>query len=103
MRSAHDCSEGGLSVCIAESCISGGIGAEVNVHDDLRPDVVLFGESQSRIMVSVAPEDLDALKGIAEKNSTLVQEIGKVGNSDLVINDWIDLPVEQLENAWRSL
>ena len=103
LRSAHDCSEGGLSVCIAESCISGGIGAELKVHDDLRPDVVLFGESQSRIMVSVAPEDLDSVLSIAEKNSTLVQEIGKVGNSDLVINDWIDLPVEQLENAWRSL
>jgi len=103
VKSAHDCSEGGIGVCLAESCISGGIGALVSLQDELRPDVSLFGESQSRIVVSVAPENIDALVEIAKKNSVPAQIIGKVGKNRLVVNEWVDLPVEELEGAWRSL
>ena len=52
VASAHDLSEGGLAVALAESCISGGIGAEVNFNTELRSDIALFSESQSRILLS---------------------------------------------------
>ena len=48
VRSAHDLSEGGLAVALAESCISGNVGAQVNVETALRADHALFSESQSR-------------------------------------------------------
>jgi phosphoribosylformylglycinamidine synthase len=61
LRSAHDSTEGGLAVALAESCISGQSGAAVTVpldstQTDLRWDRVLFGEGGARILVSVAPE-----------------------------------------------
>ncbi len=51
VKSAHDCSEGGIAVALAESCIAGGLGADVHLHDDLHPVASLFGETQSRIVV----------------------------------------------------
>jgi phosphoribosylformylglycinamidine synthase len=61
VRSAHDCAEGGIAVALAESCIAGQLGAEINVElteESLgcRWDEVLFGEGASRILVSVTPE-----------------------------------------------
>jgi phosphoribosylformylglycinamidine synthase len=61
VRSAHDCAEGGIAIALAESCIAGQLGAEINLEltsESLghRWDEVLFGESASRILVSVAPE-----------------------------------------------
>ncbi len=61
VRSAHDCSEGGVAVALAESCITSQLGAEINLglttkSLERRWDEVLFGESASRILVSVAPE-----------------------------------------------
>ena len=60
INSAHDCAEGGLAVTLAESCIGNGLGAEVNleVTTQQRLDEVLFGESGSRIVVSVNPEKI---------------------------------------------
>jgi phosphoribosylformylglycinamidine synthase II len=59
VRSAHDCSEGGIVVALAESCITSQLGAEINLgftDAQKRWDEVLFGESASRILVSVTPE-----------------------------------------------
>ncbi|HEY9601214.1 MAG TPA: phosphoribosylformylglycinamidine synthase subunit PurL [Allocoleopsis sp.] len=61
VRSAHDCAEGGIAVALAESCIAGQFGAEINLgltseSVGCRWDEILFGESASRIVVSVAPE-----------------------------------------------
>ncbi|MEQ8997326.1 MAG: phosphoribosylformylglycinamidine synthase subunit PurL [Coleofasciculus sp. B1-GNL1-01] len=59
LNSAHDCAEGGLAVALAECCISGGLGAEIELGDasgERRWDEILFGESASRILVSVKPE-----------------------------------------------
>lgn len=57
--SAHDCAEGGIAVALAESCIAGQLGAQINLRlteVEMRWDEVLFGESASRILVSVKPE-----------------------------------------------
>jgi phosphoribosylformylglycinamidine synthase subunit PurL len=59
IRSAHDCAEGGLAIALAESCISGQRGAQVQLQTDgaaLRLDALLFAEGGARILVSVAPE-----------------------------------------------
>lgn len=68
VRSAHDCSEGGLAVALAECCLSGGdlLGADIALPgSDERADIQLFNETQSRILISVAAENADALEGVA--------------------------------------
>jgi phosphoribosylformylglycinamidine synthase len=56
IRSAHDCSEGGLAVNLAESCMGGNLGAKTSIPGT-RADVALFNESQSRIVITVSPEN----------------------------------------------
>ena len=60
IRSAHDISEGGLFACLLESSMAGGLGFNINTPAGIRKDAALFGEGQSRVVVSVNP-DLHAL------------------------------------------
>jgi phosphoribosylformylglycinamidine synthase subunit PurL len=107
VASAHDLSEGGLAVALAESCISGGgLGAVVNVETALRADHALFSESQSRILLSAKPEQAGALKALLAERGITHAELGTVGGSSLTINvngkAGIASPVEQLEKVWKD-
>lgn len=107
VASAHDLSEGGLAVALAESCISGGgLGATVNISTGLRPDVALFSESQSRILLSAKPEKAGELKDWLANQGVTHTEIGTVGGSSLTVNvngsAGIQSPVEQLEKVWKD-
>ncbi|MBF2006277.1 MAG: phosphoribosylformylglycinamidine synthase subunit PurL [Chlorogloeopsis fritschii C42_A2020_084] len=87
IRSAHDCAEGGLVTAIAESCITGKLGAEVNLdlaaNNSRRLDEVLFGEGGARIVVSVTPEQQDIWESYLQQNLAQEwQKLGKVGNSE---------------------
>ncbi|GAB4210154.1 MAG: phosphoribosylformylglycinamidine synthase subunit PurL [Coleofasciculaceae cyanobacterium] len=76
VRSAHDCAEGGIVVALAESCIASQLGAEINLgltDVEKRWDEVLFGESASRILVSVTPEQK------ASWESYLKEQLGEQG------------------------
>jgi len=97
--SAHDVSEGGLAVALAESCFSDSsrmLGAEVTLSVDEREDFILFGEDQSRIVVSLSENDLKALHAICEKHGVPFQEIGRVGGSTFKINNSIEAKVGDL-------
>ncbi|MCL4464801.1 MAG: phosphoribosylformylglycinamidine synthase subunit PurL [Chloroflexi bacterium] len=100
-HSAHDCSEGGLAVALAESCLAGGLGARCEVPAEGRWDGQLFGESQSRILLSLAAADLPRLTEIAERLDVPLRLLGQVGGGRLVIDPWIDLPLSELDDAWR--
>jgi phosphoribosylformylglycinamidine synthase len=56
IRSAHDISEGGLFACLLESSMAGGLGFTINTPADIRKDAALFGEGQSRVVVTVNPD-----------------------------------------------
>jgi phosphoribosylformylglycinamidine synthase len=113
VQSAHDCSDGGLAVALVESCISGpGVrrGAVVRLSlDTLRRDALLFGESQSRVVLSVKPELAEQVLKRAGEAGVPALKIGTVGGDRVVIDaekgQWsegcrIDLPVEQLHERW---
>ncbi|ANE45380.1 phosphoribosylformylglycinamidine synthase [Paenibacillus swuensis] len=107
VASAHDLSEGGLAVALAESCISGRVGASVEfAAAGLRSDIAMFSESQSRILLSVAPANVDALKAKFEGAGVPLQVIGTVGGTDLQVKvngaAVIDAKVEQLEQVWKD-
>lgn len=105
IRSAHDVSDGGLAVALAECCLQGKkghtIGARVTLNDKIRPDFLLFGETQSRIIVTVSANEKDAFLKLTQKSKVDVSEIGVVGGDALKINDWINLNGSALEESYR--
>jgi len=106
VQSAHDCSEGGLAVALAESCISNPdkkIGAVVKLAPQgIRNDALLFGESQSRVVLSAKEKNVKRILKIAKRNKTPVAIIGKVMGKNLVIGNLINLPVNELYRAWSK-
>jgi phosphoribosylformylglycinamidine synthase II len=104
ISSAHDCSEGGLAVALAEAAIGNRermLGASINLDPgDLRPDALLFGETASRIIISSPPDKEHRIMSIASRHGVPVCRIGRVGGQRLAINDLIDLPLSTLESAY---
>ncbi len=113
VKSAHDCSEGGLAVAIAESCISRLIaretprliGATIDLSDvkDARLDALLFGETQSRVVVSC--KALDAVKVVerAKLMGVPAVQIGRVGGDKLAVKSAkaeFSTPLTELHDSW---
>jgi phosphoribosylformylglycinamidine synthase subunit PurL len=85
--SAHDCSEGGLAVALAEKAFPKGMGARVNMaSSELAPDNVLFGEDASRIVISCDAGNLPRIKQVAAKHATAVDLIGETIPDNLEIS-----------------
>src|SRR5437899_2519260 len=88
VKSAHDCSEGGLAVAVAECCFNPEklLGADLNLKAaDTPATTVLFDESQSRIVISVARADLEKTVSLLREQGDLFQELGEVGGDTLSI------------------
>jgi phosphoribosylformylglycinamidine synthase len=115
VRSAHDCSEGGLAVTLAECCFNpeGLLGAEINVADvsGLRTDqdrkleacATLFNESQSRIVISVAANNMGRTMSTLRKYDVPFRQLGKVGGDDLRIRvneETFRWPLADLYDDW---
>jgi phosphoribosylformylglycinamidine synthase len=104
IRSAHDVSDGGLAVALAECCIvdkNHPLGATIKFNEDgLRPEWLLFSESQSRIIVSTSPENQETLEKFFRKKNIELQMIGKVGGNQLIINDWLNIFLKKLANHY---
>ena len=100
VSSAHDCSDGGIAVALAESSINSYKGFEGNFDLDGRWDIGLFGEAQSRIIVSLTPENLGELESMCESFGVGYCVLGKVsGEKRFVINNLIDIDLELLANT----
>ncbi len=103
VSSAHDCSEGGLLVCLAESCLAGGLGLVIRGwRIENRLDAALFGETQSRIVVSVKNRHIDRLEKIALKWRVPLTKLGIVEGKRLIWEDYLNITLEKMENAWMN-
>lgn len=111
IRSAHDVSEGGLAVALAESCFSSlnrkAIGAEVDLDEpDFSVEALLFGESPSRIVISFTEENLEKVIKIVEELNCPFQILGRVGGKNLTIKvgarTVISADIVELENLWKN-
>jgi phosphoribosylformylglycinamidine synthase len=106
VKSAHDCSEGGLAVALAECCFNpaGRFGAEIQLEEiSLRIDQVLFNESQSRIVISVAESDAAATFDLLHKSGVVALRLGMVGGEFLSIalgQESFCWPVGELYDEW---
>jgi phosphoribosylformylglycinamidine synthase len=102
-ESSHDLGDGGLAVALAESC-SAGLGADISVESDLRPELALFHEGPSRVLVSSHMPK--AIEEIAEKHAVACVRLGTTMPSRLTISHgsetWIDLPVDRIKEVWEN-
>jgi phosphoribosylformylglycinamidine synthase len=110
IKSAHDTSQGGLAICLAECCLTGResrkperIGISVKLTDSLRWDCLLFGEDQTRIVVSLNPSHLENLKEMAHEFKVPLTILGEVTNDGAFrVNSWINLPLTKLKEVWAG-
>jgi len=106
LKSAHDCSDGGLAIALAEACITHpqrNWGIEVELKDDLRADALLFGESQSRIVVSLPEARIEHLMEIACQFGVKATLLGRVKGDRFRIKGWsfsLDMDPNQIRQAY---
>jgi phosphoribosylformylglycinamidine (FGAM) synthase-like enzyme len=104
VSSAHDCSEGGLAICLAEKAIlsKNNIGCKIDLGDNPAHGK-LFGESQSRIVVSLKPENVEKLSMICKDNNVSIKKIGTTIKDSFIIKNAIDQEVDKLRYEYESV
>jgi phosphoribosylformylglycinamidine synthase II len=86
ISSAHDCSDGGLFITLLESSMPNGLGFEIASDKSVRKDAFLFGEAQSRVVISVTSGKENELKSHLEKSGLKFSKLGVVKGHNLVID-----------------
>jgi phosphoribosylformylglycinamidine synthase subunit PurL len=104
---AHDTSEGGLAIALAESCIAGDVGLsadlnEVQAANSGRLDRTLFGEAASRILVEIQDHAVDEVEARLNEAGIPFWNIGTTGGDRLVVNGLFDLSITELRDYWSS-
>jgi len=112
IRSAHDCAEGGLAITLAESCFDTAVGVDVDVPASASPSAgfeaiaTLFGESASRVVVSVSSARVAELLAAASTAGVPARPIGHVGGTHIriAVNGRVEIDerVETAEREWAS-
>ena len=106
LASAHDVSDGGLAVALAESAMQGGIGATISLDGAARHSALLFGETTGRALISFAPEHEAAVRATAAENGIPFTAAGWVGGDRLRIDarsrPLIDASLAELTALWRT-
>jgi phosphoribosylformylglycinamidine synthase subunit PurL len=101
LAAAHDLSDGGLAVALAESCLRGGTGCRVRLPGD--PFTALFSESAARAVVAVRPGAVAGFDALRAAHGVPGQTIGRTGGGDLVVQDWFAIPLAELAAAHTAV
>jgi phosphoribosylformylglycinamidine synthase II len=99
VESAHDLSDGGLAVALAEASFRNGVGVTVDLDD---PFVELFSESSARAMVVVAEDRHEQLVSLAEKHGVDLASVGRTGGDTIEVVGQLSIPVAELKAAWQA-
>lgn len=102
IQSAHDCSDGGLFVALAESAMAGNLGFDIDTDSCIRKDAFLFGEGQSRIVVTVKIENEDAFTEMLLSSNAEFSCLGVVDGKEAVIDGESFGTVEDLKTRYDS-
>lgn len=106
LQSAHDIAEGGLAVALAECIMPNELGLEAKLKTDLRGDVALFGETQSRFIISVKKENLNSVRDMLNETNIPSVVLGNIGGEDLKIDinekEVISLSVKGMKKTWKD-
>lgn len=102
IRSAHDCSDGGLFVALAESSIHGGKGFDISTDESIRTDAFLFGEGQSRVVVTVRPGDEDNFLHEMMERDVDFSFLGTVMGHEMTIDEEVFLKVDDAKLVYDT-
>ena len=100
--SAHDCSDGGLAVAIAECCIAGNVGFAGSFTWSGRWDAALFGETESRIIVSLPDSHLEELQRLCTDEGVPSIILGTSGGKKITFGHEIEIDLQQAARAWNN-
>ncbi len=98
--SAHDLSDGGLALALAECCLAGGLGCRVTLPGD--PFTALFSESAARAVLAVPAGSVPELAALAARHGVPAEVIGTVGGPSLDVAGHFDIPVGELAAAHQG-
>jgi len=98
--SAHDLSDGGLALALAECCLAGGLGCRVTLPGD--PFTALFSESAARAVLAVPAGSVPELAALAARHGVPAEVIGTVGGPSLDVDGHFDIPVGELAAAHQG-
>jgi phosphoribosylformylglycinamidine synthase len=101
LKSAHDISDGGFAVCMAEACIAHGLGARVTLpsSEDAPAHALLFSEEPTRIVVSLSPRNVGEVGGLCKRYGVPFEKIGRVTGQTLAIEGVCEVPIEELAES----
>ncbi|GAA3517473.1 phosphoribosylformylglycinamidine synthase subunit PurL [Aeromicrobium panaciterrae] len=99
LESAHDLSDGGLAVALAEATFRNGVGVRVELDD---PFLDLFSESSARAMVVVSEERHEELVSLAQQHGVELASVGRTGGTNLEVVGQLTIPVAELKAAWQA-
>jgi phosphoribosylformylglycinamidine (FGAM) synthase-like enzyme len=110
VKSAHDCSKGGLAVAVSELCMTNQIGCKVSLekvpNEKLPVDRILFSESHSRYLLTIEKKNLKAIENLLKDNDILFKCIGQFGGDDIQFTSKakpiIDLRVDKTQKTWLN-
>jgi len=102
IRSAHDCSDGGLAVAIAECCIASSLGFVSTCTIPSRWDSYFFGEAQSRILVTINEKMQSELEIVCTEEGVNWTEVGYVDGTSLKLRPLIDINIDIIINSWHK-
>ncbi len=102
INSAHDISEGGIYVTLVESGLENNFGFDIVSEKNIRKDAFLFGESQSRIIVSVSETNENKLSEILKQSKVKYQKLGIVIENELIIDGEIFAKISETKNIYDT-
>ena len=110
IKSAHDCSKGGLAVAVSELCMTNLIGCTVSLEnvpgDKLDNDKILFSESHSRYLVTFEKKNLQNLEELLKKHNVSFKTIGEFGGESIQFTSnskpILDLSVDKAQKTWLN-
>ncbi|MEO9459907.1 MAG: phosphoribosylformylglycinamidine synthase subunit PurL [Lentilitoribacter sp.] len=103
VSSCHDISQGGLALALAEMCMAGGYGMEIDLTDVLMPmHGLLFGEDQARYVITVEEKMAQFLANNAADAGVQFRVLGNVGGDKLVVKDVLALDVAEMKTAHEN-
>lgn len=103
IQSAHDCSDGGLFITLLESAMPRGLGFDISTDIDFRKDAFLFGEAQSRVLVSVKKEDEDKFIEAMMNQKVEFNFIGEIKGKEMIIDEDSFGMVEDAKTSYDTI